>query len=147
MIVTGDWTINKKYGQQFAVERYEEVLPTTIHGIEKYLSSGLIKGIGAEYARRIVRTFGAETMNIINNEPDRLLEVSGIGAARLAKIKESWEDQKKIRDIMIFLQSHDISTGLAIKIYKAYGDESIEIVTENPYRIAEDIWGIEPMKV
>ena len=142
LIVTGDWIINKKYGQQFAVERYEEVLPTTIHGIEKYLSSGLIKGIGAEYARRIVRTFGAETMNIINNEPDRLLEVSGIGAARLAKIKESWEDQKKIRDIMIFLQSHDISTGLAIKIYKAYGDESIEIVTENPYRIAEDIWGI-----
>ena len=142
LVATGNWKINPKYGQQFEVKSYEEVRPTTAHGIERYLGSGLTKGIGAEFARRIVEKFGEKTLDIIDNEPERLLEVSGIGQARLDKIMASWEEQRKIRDIMVFLQAHEISTSLAIKIYKTYGDESIEAVTKNPYRIAEDIWGI-----
>ena len=138
----GAWKVDAKYGRQFAVETYEETLPATVYGIEKYLGSGLIKGVGPKFAKRIVQKFGAETLNVIEEEPDRLLEVSGIGKLRVERIKKGWADQKEIKNIMLFLQEHDVSTSHATKIYKTYGNESIQVVKENPYRLADDIWGI-----
>jgi exodeoxyribonuclease V alpha subunit len=138
----GQWRIDPKYGRQFAMETFEETLPATVYGMEKYLGSGLVKGIGPKYAQRIVRTFGQETLEVIENEPDRLLDVEGIGKVRVERIKKSWEEQKEIRNIMLFLQSHNVSTSHATKIFKTYGNESIDIVKENPYRLADDIWGI-----
>ena len=138
----GYWKNDPKYGQQFCFQRCEETLPATIHGIQKYLGSGLIKGIGPVYAGRIVKTFGEETLDVLDNTPDRLSEVPGIGPKRIDKIKKSWVEQKEIKNIMLFLQSHDVSTSLATKIYKQYGDQSIQTVTENPYRLADEIWGI-----
>ncbi len=138
----GYWKVDPKYGQQFVFQRCEETLPATVNGIKKYLGSGLIKGIGPAYAGRIVKTFGEETLNILDNEPDRLAEVPGIGPKRIEKIKKSWVEQKEIKNIMVFLQSHDVSTSLATKIYKQYGNQSIEVVTENPYKLADKIWGI-----
>ena len=140
--LTGTWKVDSKYGRQFSVETFEETLPATVLGIEKYLGSGLIKGIGPNYAKRIVNTFGTETLDVIEENPDRLLTVPGIGKIRVEKIKKSWEDQKEIKNIMIFLQGHGVSTSHATKIYKQYGNESIKIVQENPYRLADDIWGI-----
>lgn len=138
----GSWQINAKYGRQFSMETFEETLPATVFGIEKYLGSGLIKGVGPKFAGRIVRQFGADTLNVIDEDPDRLLEVAGIGKVRVERIKRSWQEQKEIKNIMIFLQSHDVSTAHATKIYKTYGNDSIKVVKENPYRLADDIWGI-----
>ena len=140
--LTGSWHLDAKYGQQFSIERFEETLPATVHGIEKYLGSGLVKGIGPMYARRIVQTFGADTLSVIENSPDDLIRVPGIGRVRVDKIKQSWEEQKEIKNIMLFLQSHDVSTAHATKIFRQYGADSITVVQENPYRLAEDIWGI-----
>ena len=140
--VGGNWTMNAKYGKQFQVERFEETLPATVYGIEKYLGSGLVKGIGPKYAKRIVQKFGKDTLDIIEDSPERLLEVNGIGKLRVQRIKKSWVEQKEIKNIMLFLQSHDVSTGHATKIFKQYGNESIKTVQENPYRLADDIWGI-----
>ncbi|MDD6213354.1 MAG: ATP-dependent RecD-like DNA helicase [Clostridiales bacterium] len=138
----GFWKVDAKYGRQFSVEKYEETLPATVYGIEKYLGSGLIKGVGPKFARRIVEKFGKDTLDIIEEEPDRLLEVAGIGAVRVARIRKSWEEQKEIKNIMLFLQSHGVSTAHATKIFKTYGSDSIQVVEENPYRLADDIWGI-----
>ncbi|MDO4415896.1 MAG: ATP-dependent RecD-like DNA helicase [Erysipelotrichaceae bacterium] len=138
----GFWKMDPKYGRQFNVLSFEETLPATAYGIEKYLGSGMIKGIGPKYSKKIVNQFGKDTLDIIEEEPDRLLEVSGIGPKRVERIKESWREQKEVRNIMLFLQSHDVSTGHATKIYKTYGDQSIDVVKENPYRLADDIWGI-----
>ena len=138
----GSWRIDAKYGRQFSMESFEEKLPATVYGIEKYLGSGLVKGVGPKFAGRIVKQFGADTLNIIEEAPDRLLEVSGIGRIRVERIKRSWQEQKEIKNIMLFLQSHDVSTSHATKIYKTYGNDSIKIVQENPYRLADDIWGI-----
>ena len=138
----GSWKIHPKFGQQFSFERCEETLPATVNGIMKYLGSGLIKGVGSVYAKRIVDTFGDDTLNILDNEPDRLSEVPGIGAKRVAMIKKSWIEQQEVKNIMLFLQSHDVSTSLAAKIFKHYGNDSIAVITENPYRLADDIWGI-----
>ena len=138
----GSWQINAKYGRQFSMETFEETLPATVFGIEKYLGSGLVKGVGPKFAGRIVRQFGADTLNVIDEDPDRLLEVAGIGKVRVERIKRSWQEQKEIKNIMIFLQSHDVSTAHATKIYKTYGNDSIKVVKENPYRLADDIWGI-----
>ena len=138
----GDWKIDKKYGRQFAVSEFEEKIPATVKGIERFIGSGLIKGIGPKYAKKIVEQFGEETLTVIEEKPERLLEVDGIGKLRVEKIKESWEEQKEIKNIMIFLQGNEVSTGHAVKIYKTYGNESISIVKENPYRLADDIWGI-----
>lgn len=142
LTLTGSWSMNPKYGRQFNVETFEETLPATVYGIEKYLGSGLVKGIGPKFAKRIVSKFGAETLNVIEEEPDRLMEVVGIGKVRVERIKKSWVEQKEIKNIMLFLQGHDVSTSHATKIYKTYGNESIQIVQENPYRLADDIWGI-----
>ncbi len=138
----GSWRIDAKYGRQFSMETFEETLPATVYGIEKYLGSGLVKGVGPKFAGRIVRQFGADTLNVIEEDPDRLLEVAGIGKVRVERIKKSWQEQKEIKNIMLFLQSHDVSTSHATKIYKTYGNDSIKVVQENPYRLADDIWGI-----
>ena len=138
----GWWKIDSKYGRQFQVVTFEETLPATVYGIEKYLGSGLIKGIGPKYAKLIVNTFGADTLEVIETEPERLLEVPGIGEKRVERIRQGWTDQKEIKNIMLFLQGHDVSTAHATRIYKHYGAESIDVVRENPYRLADDIWGI-----
>ncbi len=124
------------------METFEETLPATAYGIEKYLGSGLIRGIGPKYAKKIVASFGKDTLEIIETMPDELLKVPGIGRSRVESIKKSWMEQKEIKNIMLFLQSHDVTTSHATKIYKTYGNESIKVVEENPYRLADDIWGI-----
>lgn len=138
----GQWAAHPRYGRQFQVERYTTVLPATAAGIEKYLGSGLIKGIGPVTARRIVRRFKLDTLQVIEEEPQRLREVLGVGKHRVALIQRGWEEQKAIREVMLFLQSHRVSTSHAVKIYKTYGDASIDVVRNDPYRLARDIHGI-----
>lgn len=138
----GLWTTHPEYGRQFEVKRYTVQLPATVEGIRKYLGSGLIKGIGPVTAERIVAHFGAETLEIIDNAPERLAEVPGVARKRVAMIARAWKEQQAIKEIMLFLQAHDVSTGLAVKIYKEYGDGAIGIVRSNPYRLAKDIFGI-----
>ncbi len=138
----GRWSKHPRYGEQFVVVSYESVLPATVKGIERYLGSGMIKGIGPVMAKRLVSTFGAETLSIIDCEPDRLNEVAGIGEKRIEMIRNAWEDQKEIRDVMIFLQGHGISPAYAVKIYRQYGRDSIQVVRDNPYRLAMDVFGI-----
>ena len=142
LTLTGAWRVDAKYGRQFSAEAYEETLPATAYGIEKYLGSGLVKGIGPKFAKQIVRYFGRDTLDVIESEPARLLEVPGIGYKRVESIQKSWTDQKEIKNIMLFLQGHDVSTAHATRIYKQYGADSIRVVRENPYRLADDIWGI-----
>ena len=131
--MTGNWKVDAKYGRQFAIVSCEETLPATVYGIEKYLGSGLVKGIGPKYARAIVRQFGAETLTVIDEEPLRLREVPGIGEVRVQRIRKSWADQKEIKNIMIFLQGHNVSTAHATKIYKAYA-KSIRNLSWRIYR-------------
>ena len=138
----GSWRVDAKYGRQFSMETFEETLPATVFGIEKYLGSGLIKGIGPKFAKKIVQEFGKDTLEVIETDPDRLNTVPGIGRTRVERIKQSWQEQKEIKNIMLFLQGHDVSTSHATKIYKTYGNDSIQIVQENPYKLADDIWGI-----
>ena len=140
--LSGSWKIDAKYGRQFSIDSFEETLPATVYGIEKYLGSGLIKGIGPKFARKIVQEFGKDTLEIIETDPDRLLRVPGIGKMRVEQVKKSWQEQQEIKNIMLFLQDHDVSTAHATKIFKTYGSESIGIVQENPYRLADDVWGI-----
>ena len=142
LTVDGDWRVDKRYGRQFAAQSWSEELPATIVGIEKYLGSGLVKGIGPKFAKLIVSHFGQETFDVIEKDADRLLEVPGIGKTRVALIRESWEKQKDVKDIMVFLQGHGVSSTYAAKIYKTYGKESIDKVLDNPYCLADDIWGI-----
>ena len=142
LLLQGDWKVDPKYGNQFCAEKWEETMPATVYGIEKYLGSGLIRGVGPKFAGRIVRTFGTDTLTVIEEETDRLLLVPGIGEKRVQMIRDSWEKQKEIKNIMLFLQSHSVSTSFAAKIYKVYGNESIQVVRENPYRLADDIWGV-----
>ena len=138
----GSWRVDAKYGRQFSVETFEETLPATVFGIEKYLGSGLIKGVGPKYARKIVEMFGKDTLEVIETSPDDLLKIPGIGKTRVDRIKTSWNEQKEIKNIMLFLQSHDVSTSQATRIYKTYGADSISIMQDNPYRLADDVWGI-----
>ncbi len=138
----GVWKVDSKYGRQFLAERWEETLPATVYGIEKYLGSGLVKGVGPKFAKRIVQKFGKDTLDIIEEQPDLLIQVEGIGKVRVERIKSSWQEQKEIKNIMLFLQGHEVSTSHATKIFKTYGSESISVVKENPYKLADDIWGI-----
>ena len=142
LLLQGEWVDNPKYGRQFQIEKYETILPANVVGLRKYLGSGLIKGIGPKMAALIVRKFGMDTMDIIEHEPDKLASVPGIGRKRVEIIKEAWEAQREIKNVMIFLQSHDVSTTHAAKIYKTYGNDAILVVTENPYQLADDIYGI-----
>jgi exodeoxyribonuclease V alpha subunit len=139
--LTGNWVHNKKFGEQFQVEMFEVTVPATLLGIQKYLASGLIKGIGPIMSERIVEKFGLDTLEVIEKKPERLSEVEGIGTKRISMIKKTWEEQKEIKEIMIFLQGHGVSASYSAKIYKQYGNQSIEIVKENPYRLAHDIYG------
>jgi len=138
----GEWVNHPRYGEQFKVDRYKSLVPASVYGIRKYLGSGLIKGIGPIMARRIVERFGKETLDVIDKEIEKLGEVDGIGEKRIGMIKQAWEDQKEIREVMIFLQTHGVGSGYATKIFKQYGNRSIMVVKENPYRLATDIFGI-----
>ncbi len=140
--INGKWEINVKFGKQFRVDNFIPVLPSSIKGVERFLSSGLIKGIGPVLAKRIVKKFGDKTIDIISKSPDKLNKVEGIGRRKLSEIKKSWTEHKKISDLLIFLQEHNISTTLAIKIYSQYGDDSYRILKSNPYQACHDIWGI-----
>lgn len=138
----GAWTHHPKFGRQFQAQSCVKSLPTTIIGLQKYLSSGLIKGIGKVYAQKLIDTFGSETLTIIDQHPERLEHVPGIGPKRVQAITQAWKDQREISQVMVFLQDKGISAAYAVKIYKKYGHESIALVTENPYRLAEEVWGI-----
>src|SRR3954470_20864473 len=138
----GWWSSHPQYGRQFEVVSYTTVLPATIQGIRRYLGSGLIKGIGPVFAERIVEHFGLDTLQIIEQEPDRLVEVPGLGPKRTAKITAAWAEQKAIKEVMVFLQGVGVSTSIAVRIYKKYGDASISVVRNQPYRLAADVWGI-----
>jgi exodeoxyribonuclease V alpha subunit len=138
----GEWATHPKYGEQFRVVHYRSLVPASVYGIEKYLGSGLIKGIGPIIAKRIVKAFGKETLDVIEQEIEKLVEVEGIGKKRVEMVRKAWADQKEIRQVMLFLQSHGVSSGYATKIFKTYGNEAIEVVQENPYRLATDIFGI-----
>ncbi|MGW2543241.1 SF1B family DNA helicase RecD2 [Kitasatospora sp. NPDC001574] len=138
----GRWGSHPQYGRQFVVENYTTVLPATVQGIQRYLGSGLIKGIGPRFAERIVERFGVDTLDVIEHEPGRLIEVPGLGPKRTKKIAAAWEEQKSIKEVMVFLQGVGVSTSLAVRIYKQYGDGSIGVVKNEPYRLASDVWGI-----
>ncbi len=140
--VEGRWKTHPKYGEQFEIERYVEEMPATVEGIRRYLGSGLIKGIGPVMAKRIAERFGRYTLDVIESDIGRLAEVEGIGDKRVQMIAAAWESQKQIKEIMLFLQSHQVSTNLAVKIYKTYQDKAIWVVKEDPYRLARDIYGI-----
>ncbi|MFC9295919.1 ATP-dependent RecD-like DNA helicase [Streptomyces sp. NPDC057011] len=138
----GRWGSHPQYGRQFTVENYRTVLPATIQGIRRYLGSGLIKGIGPRIADRIVEHFGTDTLDVIEAEPKRLIEVPGLGPKRTKLIGAAWEEQKAIKEVMVFLQGVGVSTSIAVRIYKKYGDASISVVKNQPYRLAADVWGI-----
>ncbi len=138
----GVWTTHSQYGRQFKAEQCEQVLPATVEGIKKYLGSGLVKGVGPVTAARIVQRFGVDTLRILDETPRRLREALGVGPKRAAAIAQAWEEQRQIREVMLFLQGHGVTTGLAVKIYKAYGDDALQVVQENPYQLARDIWGV-----
>lgn len=138
----GRWAAHREFGRQFLVERYSTSKPATAFAIEKYLGSGLIKGVGPVMAKRMVELFGLETLEVIENEPRELLKVEGIGEKRVGMIQKAWDEQREIRNVMLFLQSKGVSATYAVKIYKTYGDRSIATVEANPYRLAQDIWGI-----
>lgn len=140
--LTGRWVEDKRFGRQIRVSTCETVLPGTAKGIEKYLGSGLIDGIGPVYAKRLVEAFGVETLKVIDEDPKRLRRVPGIGEKRAAQIREAWARQRAIQSIMIFLQGHGIGTTLAVKIFKHYGDGAVAVLRENPYKLAEDITGV-----
>jgi exodeoxyribonuclease V alpha subunit len=140
--LTGWWSSHPKYGRQFEVHSYTTVLPATIQGIRRYLGSGLIKGIGPVMAERMVDHFGTGILRVIEEEPERLSEVYGLGPKRSKRIAAAWEEQKAIKEVMVFLQGHGVSTSLAVRIYKEYGETSIEVVKTQPYRLAADVWGI-----
>jgi len=140
--VQGTWSMNPKFGRQFNVSSWEETLPASVYGIEKYLGSGLIRGIGPKFAKAIVEKFGSNTLEIIENQVSKLTIVPNIGNKRVAMISKAWQEQKEIKDLMIFLQEHSVSTAFGYRIYKAYGKQSIEKVKSNPYALADDIHGI-----
>lgn len=138
----GEWRTHPKYGDQFQVTQYQELKPATLTGIEKYLGSGLIKGVGPVTAQRIVAYFGLDTLEVIENQIERLAEVPGIADRRIAMIQRTWAEQKAIKEVMLFLQGNGVSTTYAVKIFKHYGNNSIQVVSANPYQLATDVYGI-----
>ncbi len=142
LLAEGNWKVDSRYGRQFMAEKWEETLPATVYGMEKYLGSGLIRGVGPGYARKIVQKFGEDTFRVIEEDIQALSAIPGIGSKRIRTIGESWERQKEIKNVMLFLQQHDVSTAFAARIYKQYGNGSIQKMRENPFQMADDIWGI-----
>src|SRR5256714_8623898 len=139
---SGNWINDRTHGQQFKARFLRTSPPTSADGIEKYLSSGMIRGVGPVYAKKLVRAFGEKVFDVIESTPDRLREVDGIGPVRAASILAAWAEQKAVREIMVFLQSHGVGTARAVRIFKTYGADAIQVMTENPYRLAPDIRGI-----
>ncbi len=139
---SGEWTNDRTHGQQFRARFLKTSAPTSIDGIEKYLGSGMIRGIGPVYARKLVRAFGEKVFDTIEAEPDRLRDVTGIGPVRAKRITDAWAEQKVVREIMVFLHEHGVGTARAVRIYKTYGSDAVQVMTENPYRLARDIRGI-----
>jgi exodeoxyribonuclease V alpha subunit len=139
---SGIWHNDRNHGKQFKADFLKSLPPETLEGIERYLGSGLIKGIGAHFAKRLVSAFGDKVFEVIENKPDLLSTVEGIGKIRAQSICSNWQDQKIIREIMVFLQSHGVGTTRATRIYKTYGEKAIEVVSQNPYQLAKDIKGI-----
>ena len=137
----GRWGAHPQYGRQFHVENYTTVLPASVQGIQRYLGSGLIKGIGPKTAEKIVEHFGVETLNVIESDANRLIEVPSLGPKRTKLIAAAWVEQKAIKEVMVFLQSVGVTTSIAVRIYKEYGDQAIEIVKTEPYKLASDVWG------
>ncbi len=142
LLIDGIWTNHPQHGRQFEIKRFSLQLPATIEGLKKYLGSGLIKGIGPVTAERIVKHFKLDTLDVIENDIARLNQVDGVGPKRIEIITRGWQEQKQIKEVMLFLQSHGVSTSLAVKIYKAYGDGALHVVAHEPYRLARDIYGI-----
>ena len=142
LIMQGTWIEHQRFGRQFQIKRHETVMPTSAEGLERYLGSGLIKGLGPDLAGRIIKKFGTETMEILDQDPDLLLKVRGIGKNKLSSIKDSWSQQHGIRNLMMFLQEHNIGPGVAARIYRRFGSESITAVRENPYCLATEVTGI-----
>lgn len=142
LVLNGAWVQHKRFGRQFRVESYAVIAPSTVEGIQRYLASGLIKGIGPVMAKRLTDRFGTETLEIIENHPERLAEVEGFGPSRIARIRERWEEQRQIRRILLLLQGYGINPGLAAKIFRQYGDQAVAVVQENPYRLASEVHGI-----
>ena len=140
--VKGAWELNPRFGRQFKVERFTLALPASVGGIEKFLASGLVRGIGPVLAKRIVAKFGAGTIDVLTGEPERLREVEGVGAVKLKEIRRSWAEHQDVRDLIMFLQEHNVSTSLATKIYKQYGDRSFTVLKTDPYQLSLDIWGV-----
>ena len=140
--LTGKWASHARHGRQFQAELCEQSMPANIEGIRRYLGSGMIRGVGKVMAERIVNRFGEDTLEVIDHQPDRLYEVAGIGKKRVMQIIKAWEEQRAIKEVMIFLQSHGVSTSLATKIYKKYGDDAVAIVQQTPYKLVQDIRGI-----
>ncbi|MCB0217858.1 MAG: ATP-dependent RecD-like DNA helicase [Chloroflexi bacterium] len=142
LLLRGRWTSHAQYGKQLEFVDYREQLPATVEGLRRYLGSGLIKGVGPVTAEHIVDHFGLETLEIIDRQPQRLREVPGVGDVRADTIARAWEEQRQIKEVMIFLQAHGVSTSLAVRIYKTYGDESVAVVKGDPYRLAREVFGI-----
>jgi exodeoxyribonuclease V alpha subunit len=138
----GAWVLDRDHGEQFKADQLRCTPPQTVEGVERYLGSGLVKGIGPHLARQIVAVFGERTLAVIDESPAFLKEVKGIGPRRIQRIRESWREQKAVRSIMVFLQSHGVGTARAVRIYKTYGDRAVELVRQNPYRLATDVWGV-----
>src|SRR5215207_589747 len=139
---SGEWINDRTHGQQFKARFLRTSPPTSAEGIEKYLSSGMIRGVGPVYAKKLVRAFGEKVFDVIEATPDRLREVEGIGPVRATSILAAWAEQKAVREIMLFLHSHGVGTARAVRIFKTYGSDAIQVMTENPYRLARDIRGI-----
>src|SRR4051794_36943267 len=139
---SGEWVNDRTHGQQFKARFLRSSAPTSTDGIEKYLASGMIRGIGSVYARKLVKAFGDKVFDIIEAEPDRLREVSGIGPMRAERIAGAWAEQKIVREIMVFLHSHGVGTARVVRIFKTYGADALQVMSENPYRLARDIRGI-----
>ena len=139
---SGEWVNDHTHGQQFKARFMRTSAPTSIDGIEKYLGSGMIRGIGPVYAKKLVRAFGEKVFDTIEAAPERLREVTGIGLVRAKRITDAWAEQKIIREIMVFLHSNGVGTARAVRIYKTYGADAVQVMTENPYRLARDIRGI-----
>ena len=139
---TGQWVNHKEHGMQFQAVKVDQMLPATVEGLKRYLGSGMIKGVGPVTAQRIVDHFGMNTLAMLDNKPDLLRDIPGIGSKRAEWIIQGWQEQKQIKEIMLFLQSHGVSTGIAVKIFKAYGDDSINVVRRDPYKLAREIYGI-----
>src|SRR6201997_651830 len=139
---SGDWVNDRTHGQQFKARFLKTSRPTSVDGIEKYLASGMIRGIGPVYAKKLLTAFGDKVFDIIEAQPDRLREVDGIGPVRAGRIIAAWAEQNVVREIMVFLHSHGVGTARAVRIYKTYGADAVQVMSENPYRLARDIRGI-----